>query len=84
MPTDREKSWSERRAVKVTSGRASQEVFADLWSAVLHQCIRYLLGASRFTMRTDQEPGSQGGPFSHGCEANAPTRGANWQPCPSA
>src|SRR5436190_19604486 len=29
----------------VWSGRASQEVFVDLASAVLHQCIRSLIGA---------------------------------------
>jgi hypothetical protein len=29
----------------VWSGRASQEVFVDLSSAVLHQCIRSLIGA---------------------------------------
>ena len=40
---------------------------------------------SRRAARTDQYPGvgSQGGPLSQGCVANAPTRGARMQGCPS-
>ncbi len=41
--------------------------------------------AVSFAMRTDQltDAGSQGGPLSQGCVANAPTAGAGWQRRPS-
>jgi hypothetical protein len=37
--------WKSVVDSNVWSGRASQEVFVDLTSAVLHQCIRSLIGA---------------------------------------